>query len=62
MFIKRTKANNAVYIQIAKSFRKGGKARHKVVLNLGRSDKISVKEIDGLIKVLQKLRAEFNGG
>jgi len=58
MFIKRTKANNLIYIQITKSFREGKKVRHRVVLNLGRADKINKKDIDSLISVLQELRAE----
>ena len=58
MFIKKTKVNNAVYIQITKSFREGKKVRHKVILNLGRSDKINKDDIDELINVLQELRDE----
>jgi hypothetical protein len=59
MFIKRTKVNNITYIQITKSFRDGNRIRHKVVLNLGRADKISIKEIDGLINVLLELKAGY---
>jgi hypothetical protein len=59
MFIKRTKINALEYIQLTKSYRAGKKVKHKVVLNLGRSDKINPKDIDGLICVLQKLRTEY---
>jgi hypothetical protein len=59
MFIKRTKVNNLEYIQLTKSYRNGKKVKHKVILNLGRSDKINIKDIDGLISVLQKLRTEY---
>ena len=61
MFIKKTKVNNVVYIQITKSFREGKKVKHKVVLGLGRDDKIKKKDIDSLIGVLQELRAEYFG-
>jgi hypothetical protein len=59
MFIKRTKVGGAVYIQITKSFREGKKVKHKVVLNLGRLDKISKGDIDGVISALQALRTEY---
>ena len=59
MFIKMTKVNNMTYIQITKSFRDGKKTRHKVVLNLGRGDKINKKDIDSLIITLQKFRSEY---
>jgi hypothetical protein len=62
MFIKRTKAGNATYIQITKSFRDGKKTKHQVVLNLGRDDKINLIDIDGLITVLQELRKEYFSG
>jgi len=60
MFIKRTKLNNTTYIQITKSFRANNKVRHKVIMNLGRNENISKKDIDDLIAVLQKLRAEYS--
>jgi len=59
MFIKRTKSKNKIYIQIAKSYRKGTEVKHKVVLNLGRGDKIVIKDIDNLINVLQELKQEI---
>ena len=59
MFIKRTKLNSVEYIQITKSFRKGNKVKHKVILSLGRSDKIDISEISDLICVLQDLREEL---
>ena len=59
MFIKRTKLNNVEYVQITKSFRKGKKVKHKVILSLGRSDKIDMSEISDLICVLQDLREEL---
>jgi hypothetical protein len=59
MFIKKTKVNNMEYIQLTKSYRDGKKVKHKVVLNLGRSDKINIKDIDSLISVLQELRTEY---
>jgi hypothetical protein len=62
MFIKRTKVNNVEYIQITKSYRVGKKVKHKVILSLGRSDKITAKDLDGLICVLQKLRTEYTDG
>ena len=62
MFIKRTKVNNTEYIQIVKSYRDGKNVRHKVVLNLGRSNKIDVKDLDNLIRALQLLRTEYTDG
>ena len=59
MFIKRTKLNSVEYIQITKSFRKGKKVKHKVILSLGRSDKINTSDINDLIRVLQDLREEL---
>ena len=61
MFVKKTKVNNVTYIQITKSFRDGKKVRHRVVLNLGRSDKINKKDIDELIRVLKELRDNHLG-
>jgi len=55
MFIKYTKAKDKEYIQITKSVRAGKKVKHKVILNLGRSDKINKKDVEDLINVLQKL-------
>ena len=59
MFIKRTKLNNVEYIQITKSYRKGKKVKHKVILSLGRSDKIDMSDISNLIRVLLDLREEL---
>jgi len=61
MFIKKTKVNNVTYIQITKSFRDGKATRHKVVLNLGREDKINKRDIGALISVLQKLMDGYPG-
>jgi len=60
MFIKRTKAGGAIYIQIAKSYRDGVSVRHKAILSLGRADKLNKKDIDDLISVLLKLREEYH--
>jgi hypothetical protein len=57
MFIKKTRVSNLTYIQIVKTFRDGKKVRHRVVLNLGRTDKINEKDIDNLINVLQQFKA-----
>ena len=62
MFIKKTKAGGSIYIQITKSLRDGKKVRHKVILNLGRADKINKNDIDELISALHKLRSEYFGG
>ena len=59
MFIKKTKTNNATYIQITKSYRVGQNVKHKVFLNLGRQETIKAKEIDDLISVLQKFRTKY---
>jgi len=60
MFIKKTKLNTVEYLQITKSFRKGKKVKHKLILNLGRSDKINMNDISDLISVLQKLKNEYS--
>jgi hypothetical protein len=62
MFIKKTKVNSVTYLQITKSFRKGSKVRHKVILNLGRDDKINFNDVDALISVLQEMREEYQNG
>jgi hypothetical protein len=38
MFVKVTKAKNRQYLQLVRSYRKDGKVKHEVVLNLGRLD------------------------
>lgn len=38
MFVKVTKAKNRQYVQLVRSYRKDGKVKHEVVLNLGRLD------------------------
>ena len=55
MFIKYTKVKDKEYVQITKSVRIGKKVKHKVILNLGRSDKIKNKDVENLISALQKL-------
>ena len=60
MFIKRTKANNTTYIQIAKSFREGKKVRQEVVLNLGRIDKILQSDVESLVQALLALKEEVS--
>lgn len=60
MFIKRTKLKEKEYIQITKTYRQGKKVKHKVILNLGRSDKVNTNEIVELINALQKIAKEFN--
>ena len=55
MFIKYTKTSGKEYVQITKSIRTGKKVKHKVILNLGRRDKINKKDVEDLINVLQKL-------
>jgi len=59
MFVKRTKVKNVTYIQITKSFRAGKSVKHKVILNLGREDKINKKDIEGLIAVLHGFLAGY---
>lgn len=54
MWIKKTKVKNKEYIQVVKSIRDGKKVKHKVVLNLGRSEDINKKNIEQLINVLTK--------
>ncbi len=60
MWIKKTKSKGIEYIQIVNSIRKGDKVKHEVVLNLGRSDKISNRKenIKDLISNLQYIIGE----
>lgn len=60
MFIKRTKLKEKEYIQITKTYRQGKMVKHKVILNLGRSDKVSISDIEELISALQKVVKEFS--
>lgn len=61
MWIKKTKLKNKEYIQITKSFRIGKSVKHKVILNLGRSENLDIDEVKELIDVLQKLLEELDG-
>lgn len=60
MWIKKTKSKGIEYIQIVNSIRDGDKVKHEVVLNLGRSDKISNRRenIKDLISNLQFIIGE----
>jgi len=58
MFIKKTKVKEKEYIQIVKTIRSGKKVKHKVFLNLGRSEKVNFKDVEDLINVLQKYLLE----
>jgi len=58
MFIKYTKVKDKEYVQVTKSFRKAKKVKHKVILNLGRRDKIDNKDVEDLISALQKYLEE----
>lgn len=40
MFIKITKAKTNQYVQLVRSYREGGRVKHKVVLNLGKLEQI----------------------
>ena len=53
MFVKITKAKDKKYVQLVRSYREGGKVKHKLVLNLGRTD---IKEnLDTLRSIGEKL-------
>ena len=41
MFVKITKSGKYEYAQLVKSYRENGTIKHKVILNLGRVDKIA---------------------
>lgn len=58
MFIKKTKVKDKEYIQITKTIRSGKKVKHKVILNLGRSEKVNFKDVEDLINTLQKFLLE----
>ena len=53
MFVKITKAKDKKYVQLVRSYREDGKVKHKLILNLGRTD---IKEnLDTLRSIGEKL-------
>lgn len=49
MFIKRTHSKNYSYLSIAETYRENGKVKHRILLPLGREDKLAA---DGILQAL----------
>lgn len=54
MFLKTTISQGHKYLQIIQSYRKDGKAKHRVVANLGRADAIASSGWENIIAAIQK--------
>ena len=54
MFLKLTKSKNYTYLQLAHSYRKNGKVKHKIIANLGRLDILEKRKKD-VVKIIKKL-------
>lgn len=54
MFLKTTISQGHKYLQIIQSYRKDGKAKHRVIANLGRADAVASSGWENIIAAIQK--------